>query len=892
MKFSDYIDDVFIPAFLGHVMDELGTALELKPSGRNYTSPMHLEKYPYTRDKSGARSVELYANRPYIFIDHRGKDYSRTVVDVLAEVRNESVYDAVRNVADKYGIPKYEDRSNKQEQGEAMKAVLREEGYREAQATFKSALWKNTEQSSKALGYLRNERGYTDDYIKKAGFGLVTHDIISKLPETIRGDFMLLSEDTKTGETSYVFGPIGGEFTLTIPYRSNRRLLGFKVRKAEKTDSNDKYRNTTSLPISSSLFGFDRSAVAGADNTLILVEGELDAMHIIESGFDNVAGTAGGAIKDGQVEQSLKAGVSKFILLFDNDDKGREFTRTTREAIIKKASEDGKRVSIYVATLNDCKDADEYICTHGSAKFRTDVLGQSSDFSRWDFRQELSRFHDGSRTDTERNESIDRLETILGSARDTDMNLYSNDFKSYEDDYGTDFQTLQAEAMRYHSEAEAKRMANSLSEAQYALKHGDMKQAEAIMQKHLLSVGERDTAQSIADTLLHRKSVDEELDDFRSGDDLGLYTHYEVMSADKTAIPIFLNVGVSFVCANTGHGKTSLLNCMALNVARDLIGESWNEEERNTQDEFIEDGGSVLYYSYEIRRKQLLADFINLYNGDNFVSNNPLKSIKSFLHGEEKYVRDESRERLRSNIYRFMERYIRSGAICIDDTSPSVEDMLKSIDRFTQGGGKPVLVVVDYAQLLRSDEGTMQRTEEVKDMMQMISNFANSHSIPFLLAAQFNRAVECPADMKPNKIGEASDFEKIADTIIGVFKLDKLQPVKGDSVSGDETARLLRNAHYYGGSETYPPKNNNWQRNKDLKPIQNSTFISLMKNRGGDSGNAVLGWDGKLKSVKVNGDQDREQELEKSLMGEKGGADTYIEDLPAGDDEDDEKIPY
>jgi DNA primase len=90
------------------------------------------------------------------------------------------------------------------------------------------------------------------------------------------------------------------------------------------------------------------------EKSVIVVEGQMDAIRLYSEGFKNVVATGGTALTKEQIELLKKLKV-KVILCLDNDKAGFEATYHMGEELIKNGLE------VYVIRLSDAKDPDEYI---------------------------------------------------------------------------------------------------------------------------------------------------------------------------------------------------------------------------------------------------------------------------------------------------------------------------------------------------------------------------------------------------------------------------------------------------------------------------------------------------------------------------------------------------
>jgi replicative DNA helicase len=314
----------------------------------------------------------------------------------------------------------------------------------------------------------------------------------------------------------------------------------------------------------------------------------------------------------------------------------------------------------------------------------------------------------------------------------------------------------------------------------------------------------------------------------------GIPTGY-LFEQGKQREELTLNSGLTFICGYRGHGKTSFLNNIALNEAR-----------RNVA---LGNGKSVLYFSYEVDKRRLITDLLNTFVNDADISRTPSDTILSYFKGKgSTYFRNERRTDGRTHYENFVtqkDKFFRellsSGALTIVDENYRVEKLLDAI-KYYLSTRTASIVCIDYAQLIYSEEYSRQRTEEIKKVVNDIKDFANREGIPFVLAAQFNREVDSPISVDTKNIGEGGDFERIADTCIGLFNLKELHPLPKNKDEEKAAKKLLSDL----GAATYA-------QGEELKPIQGKLFVRLMKRRYGYYPlDTILEWEGRTKYIKPN----------------------------------------
>lgn len=158
---------------------------------------------------------------------------------------------------------------------------------------------------------------------------------------------------------------------LMIPIRDGRgRPVGFGAR-ALAPDDQPKYLNSPQGPIfdkSRLLFGLDTASRAIRDaETVVIVEGYLDAIQAQQAGYDNVVAQMGTALTESQLKLIAPRMAHKVIMALDSDPAGQNATRRSlevaREAL--RADFGGKLgVEFRVLTVPDGKDPDDFIRAH------------------------------------------------------------------------------------------------------------------------------------------------------------------------------------------------------------------------------------------------------------------------------------------------------------------------------------------------------------------------------------------------------------------------------------------------------------------------------------------------------------------------------------------------
>lgn len=106
------------------------------------------------------------------------------------------------------------------------------------------------------------------------------------------------------------------------------------------------------------------------------------------------------------------------------------------------------------------------------------------------------------------------------------------------------------------------------------------------------------------------------------------------------------------------------------------------------------------------------------------------------------------------------------------------------------------LVVTDYLQLMRPDQRSKNKTDDMTDIAQAHKVLAREFRIPVMAASQLNRAVEARADKHPmlSDLRESGGIEQAADIVLfpyreGYYTGDKDNPKPADNVVDCDIAK-------------------------------------------------------------------------------------------------------
>jgi uncharacterized protein YegP (UPF0339 family) len=314
------------------------------------------------------------------------------------------------------------------------------------------------------------------------------------------------------------------------------------------------------------------------------------------------------------------------------------------------------------------------------------------------------------------------------------------------------------------------------------------KEAQAKDFKKLLSdatqlqdKGETDKAIELLNSKVKEVKLKDKATEFSS---LLLPTSEAKIKEEEATLPDSLNSGIningeelllpggaiSVYAAPTNHGKTILLINTVINVAQ-----------RYPDKKFI-------FFTYEERSTAILQYFLNTYIDLNLNSSDKAnrRILRDYFKtGSTQFISSHNLEYFNAKKKEFFKDYIETGRILVkyvDYNSQELDLAIRYIHKKEPNIGG---VFVDYFQLLnlpgvlKRAERINSRQEELKQICVSLKDVAVNTGLPLILAAQFNREVTNLMRLHPTNIGEAGDIERIVNTLIGLWNMDKKPVLKG-----------------------------------------------------------------------------------------------------------------
>lgn len=342
------------------LLDLLSSYVELKKSGALFKGlcPFHEEKTPSFTVQLGQSHYHCY-----------GCGAHGDAIEFIMRYLSITFVETVHLLAERFGMQLEED-ENKEH---LSKTTIRDALNKTSQ--YYHFFLMHTKEGQKALSYLY-ERGFSLAFIRKFSLGWALREKALLFP--------LLKEDKIDGKTMEEAGLcVRGkkrEFFLgrmMIPIHDVMgNVIGFTGRRIED-GWGPKYINTPEGPLfkkSKILFGLyhSRKRIIKEKRALI-VEGQLDALRLIDQGYDYTIACQGTAFTESHAKELIQLGIEEAILAFDADNAGRDAAEKVGHLLQKEG------VDVSVILLEKGMDPDLILWKKGK-KYWDKLLKQKIDY--------------------------------------------------------------------------------------------------------------------------------------------------------------------------------------------------------------------------------------------------------------------------------------------------------------------------------------------------------------------------------------------------------------------------------------------------------------------------------------------------------------------------------
>lgn len=792
------------------VLPELQTK---KRNGRKY-SPINLAT-------SVGGNVEYHRTTDKTYINPSG-----TLYDMAESVGSNlfRLYSELHNLTDKQALVELTERYHIEVELDTLQAYeheLKVQGIRAyAQRLFANAMVEGTPEAV----YMIEKRGWSMEQIKRAGIGRVTPEILAQIR----------AYDTEGILKDEYLPCIGQTHTLSIPRVAGPDITSWNFRNINATDS-DKYR--ASKGERKDTFANIQDKEQGEESIAVIVEGELDALHAKACGIRiRFVASLSDNPSQAQIEDAIKRGYDSFVLLLDHD--APQYDANNR-LVIKgdlKAPKVAELIAqlkgtAYIANLPEqYKDTDEYLSNGHDAQ---DLYQQIRNTMRLYSEERMGKLlakcpKDRELTAPEYRKFIDEVEHIFTATNFKEHDLLQKMVEKA-GVVSTETLTRIVNGVRASNTQQdtLRRAQNTSKELYRALQDNNAEQCARILQDAVDKQATGAGAVKYAKLYTPIQNFDEwehMLNEIPQGVPTGII--FENQDDLTRTNALSFKEGISLICGATSHGKTT----MAINFAL-------NEADRNIA-KYKRNGGAeplkkVIFFTYEMNEARITQNFLKVWKG---------------AEDEHKDNKSENAFTGEHNRRNFFERYIRTGAILILYVDFNEREIIESLKYYTATDKQePSLILLDYVQCIQAEQGGRARTEEIKQIVNALKNYATEHKIPMPMPTQFNRSINSPCDLLCSNIGEGGDFERIAVDVVGLFNMKFYDPNRVTSNSDKEKVKHLLDK--IGGTLANDVKSQIERIESSgagkIMHIENGKYYDilyakLMKSRFGEVGSATL----------------------------------------------------
>jgi len=567
---------------------------------------------------------------------------------------------------------------------------------------------------------------------------------------------------------------------------------------------------------------------------LVVVEGQLDCIHLLEQGIKNVVSTGTNHISTEQVEDAIKRGCRSFTLLYDTDptdtdpDKNHKHRSTAASTITETAKRLGLAdvVKVYIADLPQPDrtkkvDPSDYITENGATAVQqlintaqrywqyelvnivNKVAGQELTPKQLDtFNAAVLGLYDGIAAPIERREYKNYLAQVYNGVDDATIEKMLADHQE-----------------RQQREAAQREAAQMMEQATRLMRDGQTEKALELQDKAAALLAGLE-AEKEFEKLTHRTTraeIIEGLQKMPAAIPTGLYLG-ERRAENEILLP---SGALSILAAPTSHGKTTMLVALAVNAAR-----------TNPDKEYY-------LLSYEEAAEPIVIKAVSCYAGIELSISNR-RTLQHYLTtGSWQYAYTDSTDKQQEYQRKEKEFFdmLEQGRLHLHYTDMVCETLCTNIRRLA-ASGKLGGVFIDYVQYLElaNQLKNYNRPDEISKICRMLKDAAVDTGTPIILAAQFNRNVTDPTKLALQNIGEGGDIERKAAYCLGFFNND-MPILNTDKINTADLHKLTRGA-------IYDPEHPN--KNKSITAV-------VLKNRSGIGAKAgttgLLSFDGNIGTV-------------------------------------------
>lgn len=349
------------------LLEVVSSHVPMQRSGVSYKTccPFHEEKTPSFMIQKGDTHYHCF-----------GCGAHGDAIAFLMGYLKMSFVDAIENLAERFQVTLERVEQIEQDKGPSksqLKAAL------DKACRYYHFFLLHTEEGQQALHYLY-ERGIDLAFIRRfqVGYALKQSDALLTLMRSEGITEEILQEAGLMSITSTARKRDFFQERITFPIRDAMgAVIGFSARKFKEETFGGKYINTSETPLfkkSHVLFGlsYSRQTIAKERKALI-VEGQIDALRLIHTGFAYTVAGQGTAFGEGHVKELVSLGVNHVYLALDADKAGKEAAVKIGDLFQHKG------VEVSVVEMSEGADPDSFLKERGPDAF-SKLLSEAKEY--------------------------------------------------------------------------------------------------------------------------------------------------------------------------------------------------------------------------------------------------------------------------------------------------------------------------------------------------------------------------------------------------------------------------------------------------------------------------------------------------------------------------------
>lgn len=382
------------------IVDVISRRISLKRAGSNYKGvcPFHNEKTPSFVVSESKQIFTCF-----------GCGASGDAIEFIKRYNNLEFNDAVRQLADEYGIELEENRAY----GEDLDIYYKIN--KDAALFFYKSF---TEKANKGYSYMKR-RAIRPEILKKFGIGYADESWNS-LYNFLTDKAYPVEKMIELGLVAESNGRYYDKFRNRVIFpiiNTAGKVIGFGGRAIDENDK-PKYLNSPESKIfrkKNNLYGLNLSRTSvGKDGFIILVEGYMDTISLYQGGITNVAASLGTALTENQA-RLIKRYTKDVVLSYDSDSAGVAAALRGMEILHKEG------LKVKVLHVDDGKDPDEFIRKDGKDAFRK-LIEKALPFGDYKLKSIKSKYN--LNNDEERIECIKEIAASLTDLGAVEQEIY------------------------------------------------------------------------------------------------------------------------------------------------------------------------------------------------------------------------------------------------------------------------------------------------------------------------------------------------------------------------------------------------------------------------------------------------------------------------------------